>query len=87
MQRIPIAPREDWQQRVASAGLIFHSPEDEGMDRPYWDESACYEFTAAEIDTLEAAGTTLQQMCLEASQHVIDKSVTPSSGFPRKPSP
>lgn len=73
MQRIPIAPREDWQQRVASAGLIFHSPEGEGMDRPYWDESACYEFTATEIDALEAAGTTLQQMCLEAAQHIIDK--------------
>ncbi|RZU41457.1 glutathionylspermidine synthase family protein [Edaphobacter modestus] len=73
MRRIPISPRDDWQQKVASAGLIFHSPEDGGMDRPYWDESACYEFTAAEIDTLEAAGTTLQQMCLEAAQHIIDR--------------
>ncbi len=73
MKRVPIAPRDGWQQKVASAGLVFHSPEGEGMDRPYWDESACYEFTAAEIDTLEAAGNTLQQMCLEAAQHVIDK--------------
>jgi glutathionylspermidine synthase len=43
------------------------------MDRPYWDETACYEFSSAEIDTLEAAGNTLQQMCLEAAQHIIDK--------------
>lgn len=73
MRRVPISPRDDWQQKVASAGLLFHTPEDEGMDRSYWDESAFYEFTAAEIDTLEAAGSTLQQMCLEAAQHIIDK--------------
>ncbi len=42
------------------------------MDRPYWDESAAYAFTAAEIDTLEAAGNELQTMCLAAAQHIID---------------
>jgi glutathionylspermidine synthase len=73
MQRVPLAPRDDWQQKVSSAGLVFHSPEGEDMDRPYWDESACYEFTASEINTLEAAGNTLQQMCIEAAQHIIDK--------------
>ena len=53
-------------------GLTYHTPQAEAMDRPYWDESACYEFSAAEIDTLEAAGNTLQEMCLAAAQHVID---------------
>jgi glutathionylspermidine synthase len=77
MQRLPIAPRDDWQQKVSSQGLVFHSPEGEGPgspqpDRPYWDETACYQFTAREIDTLEAAGNTLQQMCLQAAQHIID---------------
>ena len=71
MQRIPLTPRDDWQQKVESAGLTFHSPE--GMDRPYWDESVAYEFTAAEIDTLEAAGNALQEMCLSAAKHVIDE--------------
>jgi glutathionylspermidine synthase len=71
MQRIPLTPRDDWQQKVESAGLTFHSPE--GMDRPYWDESAVYEFTVAEIDTLEAAGNALQEMCLRAAEHVIDE--------------
>jgi glutathionylspermidine synthase len=69
MQRISITPRDDWQQKVESAGLTFHSPE--GMDRSYWDESAAYEFSAAEIDTLEAAGNALQEMCLNAAEHVI----------------
>ncbi len=39
----------------------------------YWDESACYELTAAEVDTLEAAGNEVYEMCLQAAQHVIDK--------------
>jgi glutathionylspermidine synthase len=70
MQRIPITPRPNWQQKVESAGLTFHTLEN---GDPYWNESACYQFTAAEIDTLEAAGNTLQEMCLAAAQHVIDE--------------
>ena len=73
MQRISLNPRNNWQQKVESAGLTFHTPDAEGMDRPYWDESAAYQFTAAEIDTLEAAGNTLQEMCLAAAQLVIDE--------------
>ena len=70
MQRIPLTPRENWQQTVESQGLIFHTLEN---GTPYWDESAAYKFTAAEIDTLEAAGNTLQEMCLAAAQHIIDE--------------
>src|SRR5215472_11251797 len=80
MQRHSIAPREGWQQIVERQGLTFHSPQSApasvGNERPglqpYWDESACYEFTSAEIDRLEAAANTLQEMCLAAAQHVID---------------
>lgn len=70
MQRISQDPRDNWQQKVESAGLTFHTLEN---GERYWDESAAYELTAAEIDTLEAAGNTLQEMCLTAVQHVIDK--------------
>ncbi len=70
MQRIPITPRDNWQHTVESQGLTFHTLEN---GQPYWDESAAYQFTAAEIDTLEAAGNKLQEMCLAAAQHVIDK--------------
>jgi glutathionylspermidine synthase len=69
MQRIPLTPRDNWQQKVESAGLTFHTLEN---GTPYWDESAAYQFTAAEIDTLEAAGNQLQEMCLAAAQHIID---------------
>jgi len=71
MQRISITPRQNWQQKVEAHGLLFHSPA-AMAPQPYWDESAAYQFTAAEIDTLEAAGNELQTMCLAAAQHIID---------------
>ncbi|MBS1823361.1 MAG: glutathionylspermidine synthase family protein [Acidobacteria bacterium] len=73
MERLAITPRDHWEDKVATAGLVYYSPSGEGMDRPYWDESACYRFTSPEIDTLEAAGNALQEMCLAAAQHIIDK--------------
>ncbi len=70
MNRIPLSPRPHWQQIVEQQGLTFHTL-DNGV--PYWDESAAYEFTAAEVDTLEAAANQLQEMCLAAAQHIIDR--------------
>jgi len=73
MQRHSLTPRKDWQTIVEQQGLTFHTPEalPQGA-RPYWDESTCYEFTAAEVDQLEAAGNELQEMCLAAAQNIID---------------
>ncbi len=82
MRRIAMSPRDNWQRKVEAAGLLFHTPEGEGMDRPYWDESAAYEFSSAEIDTLEAAGNTLQEMCLAAAQHIIDNKRYAEMGIP-----
>lgn len=74
MQRHSITPRPSWQTIVEQQGLTFHTPAtDDPNTRPYWDESACYEFTAHEIETLESAANELQQMCLAAAQHVIDE--------------
>jgi glutathionylspermidine synthase len=71
MQRITVTPRQNWQQKVEKEGLTFHSPA-AMSPQPYWDESAAYQFTAAEVDTLESAANELQQMCLAAAQNVID---------------
>jgi len=71
MRRVALNPRPNWQAKVEQNGLAYHSPAAMAPN-PYWDESAAYHFTAAEIDTLEAAGNELQKMCLEAAQHVID---------------
>jgi glutathionylspermidine synthase len=79
MERYAITPRDDWQGKVESVGLTFHTLEN---GDPYWDESAAYQFTAAEIDTLEAAGNRLQEMCLVAAQNIIDNNRYAEMGIP-----
>ena len=69
MRRQSIPPRPDWQKTVEGQGLLFHSID----DRTYWDESAYYAFTRAEIDALEKCTYALNDMCLAAVQHVIDE--------------
>ncbi len=67
MRRIAATPRPDWQRKVEEAGLTWHTGE-----QPYWNEAAFYEFTAKEVDVLEAATNELETMTLQAAQHVID---------------
>lgn len=66
MRRKPVKPRPDWQRRCEEAGFGFHS-----MGGTYWDESACYVFTAEQIDVLEAATEELHRLCLDACEHVV----------------
>src|SRR5450755_4878594 len=77
MRRIAAAPRVDWQKKVEEAGLIWHSGEE-----PYWDESAFYEFTAKEVDILEAATNELEKMTLAAAQFAIDHALYSKMGIP-----
>ena len=67
MRRIATTPRANWQEKVQKAGLTWHSGQ-----QPYWNESAFYEFTAKEVDTLEAATNELEKMTLAAAQYAID---------------
>jgi glutathionylspermidine synthase len=67
MRRLTVAPRPNWEQRVSEAGLTWHTGES-----LYWNESAYYEFTAKEVDVLEAATNELEAMTLAAAQHIID---------------
>ncbi|HEX8325392.1 MAG TPA: glutathionylspermidine synthase family protein [Tepidisphaeraceae bacterium] len=68
MRRHRSTPRPGWQQTVESQGLLFHSID----NRTYWDESAYYAFSMAEVDALEEATSALHAMCLRAVQHIID---------------
>jgi glutathionylspermidine synthase len=68
MQREPIRPRADWRQKCEAVGFGYHT-----IDGTYWDESACYAFTADEIDEIEAAAFELHRICLEACDHVVAK--------------
>jgi glutathionylspermidine synthase len=67
MHRIALQPRDNWQSRVESAGMAYHTID----NQPYWDESACYRFNSAEIDELELATIDLQKLCISAVEHVI----------------
>ncbi len=67
MQRFTTPVRPDWQQKVADQGLTFYDSD----AKPYWDESAFYQFSAAQIDQIEAATEELNRLCLEAVEIVI----------------
>jgi len=69
MRRHAIAPRTGWQRAVERVGLTYHTLEN---GAPYWDESAYWEFTAAEIDRIEAATAEIQRMALAAGDAILD---------------
>ena len=77
MRRIECSPRAGWQLSVEEAGLLWHSG-----DRPYWNESAFYEFTAQEIELLESATNELAEMALAAAQRIIDTKSYAKLGIP-----
>jgi glutathionylspermidine synthase len=68
MERRAIKPREGWQAEMENVGFSFHS-----LDGAYWDESACYRFSATEIDMIEEATAKLHEMSLLAVQAIIDR--------------
>jgi len=67
VERLRIQPRKDWQAQLESVGFHFHS-----LDGAYWDESACYRFSASEVDMLEEATAELHRMSLAAVQNIIE---------------
>ncbi len=69
MRREIIPVRQDWQAKVESVGLNFHSFD----GATYWDESVCYVLSAQEVDTLEAATNELHERCLEAAGIIIQR--------------
>src|SRR5262249_10683886 len=66
MQRIILPTRLNWRKKVETVGLVFHTTD---AGAPYWNESACYEFTSSEIDEVEKTTYTLNDLCLEAVDH------------------
>jgi glutathionylspermidine synthase len=68
MIREPSAPRPDWRAKCEAAGLTFHT--EGGV--PYWDESARYRFTLAQIENdLEGPTGELLAMCYAAIDALI----------------
>ena len=76
MKRIEIAPRHDWENKIKEQGFVYY--------KGYYNETAAYEFTAAEVDTIEAATTELFDRCLDVVQHVIDKNLWDDFFIPKQ---
>lgn len=68
MRRVSVLPRPNWQKKVEAKGLEIHTLD----GKPYWNESACYLFTSAQIDTLEKTVAELYRLCVEATGFVIE---------------
>lgn len=69
MIRRTLTPRSDWRAKVEAEGLIWHTADG---TQPYWDESACYSFTARQIAAVEGATAELYRLFLDAGQAIVD---------------
>ena len=67
MVRHELRPRDGWQKLVEKEGFLFHSPD----NTTYWNEAVCYEFSGEEIETLESATNSLQEICAKAVEKII----------------
>jgi len=79
MRRVSVRPRSGWQKKVESHGLIWHTVN----GQPYWNESACYRFSARQIDEIEAATAELYRISMQGVQHVIDNNLFDQLGIPQ----
>ncbi len=80
MRRYATPVRADWKNKVESKGLTYHTLAD---GSPYWDESAYWEFSAAEIDRIEAATAELQKMALAAGDFILKHDRFEQMGIPK----
>ncbi|MEU5638897.1 glutathionylspermidine synthase family protein [Streptomyces milbemycinicus] len=73
MKRHTTTPRPDWQSTVEEQGVIYPLTRyPDGSLRPYWDESAYYEFSLPEVEALEEVVEELHRMCLAAAEHIVE---------------
>lgn len=79
MRRLSIQPRKDWQAKVEEFGLLWHSD----ADGPYWDESACYAFTLAQIEIIEKATEEVYDLYRQAGERIAaDERLLSLCGIP-----
>ena len=79
MERRSVHPRAGCQEKVEALGLVWHTAED---GKPYWDESACYAFSRAEIGVIETATAELYDLFLKAGQAILDRGLLGRFGIP-----
>jgi glutathionylspermidine synthase len=79
MRRIAITARTDWRERARKLDFAFA----EIAGEPYWDETAYWRFSSAEIDALDDTTAELQRLCLAAAEHAVRWSRHETLGIPR----
>jgi glutathionylspermidine synthase len=79
MQRHRITPRPDFADRASR--LDFHYANVE--DGSYWDESACWEFSEAEVNMLDSVTAELDRLCLAALDRAIREDRRETLGLSR----
>lgn len=78
VERRICTPRANWPAIIESQGMHYHA--DEGLE--FWDESACYAFSSAEIDLIEEATYALNDMCLAAVDRLSADRTFDALGIP-----
>ena len=69
MQRLASTPRPDWRDTAATYGFDFHTID----GAPYWDESACYAFTLAQIENdIEAPTQAVHDLAMALVADLVD---------------
>jgi len=78
MERLRQDPRSDRLERARRMGFTFAEIEGE----PYWDETAYYRFTEAEVDVLDDATAAIQRMLTEATDYAVKNNLNEPLGIP-----
>ena len=78
MRRHVLPPRPDWRDHARALGFNFA----EIAGEPYWDEAACWEFTAAEVDVLDDATSELERLARAAAEHAVRQDRRALLGIP-----
>ena len=77
MQRIAIQPRQNWQAKCEALGFDWHTTE----GNPYWDETAYWQFSPADIEHLRQSTADAWGMMLDAIEFVITNRQLPLFGY------
>jgi len=68
MRRLTVEERPDWQETARRYGFQFHHM----YGQRYWDESACFAFSLAEIERdIEDPSRELHAMCLDLADKAV----------------
>lgn len=78
MQRLNCTVRPDHGKKLEAIGLSFWQWDN------YWKEDACYSFSLAQIEEIEAATAELHRMCVQAARHAVEDDRLSDLGIPQE---